>query len=97
MIAILTKYSIYEDWNHDRSAHKNVMFLSLYRIAIRIVVLFIRITAMIAVLTKNDRSPHKNVMFLSLYRIAIMITILFIKTTIMVAFPTKMPCFESLL
>ena len=78
MIAVFTKCTIYEDYDHDRYSHKNFIFLSLYMIAI-----------MIAVLTKmsfseflqdckydrsflyqdydHDHSIHKNVLYLSFY------------------------------
>ena len=52
MIAILTKYTIYEDCDHNSSPHKNIIFLSLYRITTLIIVLFIRTVIMIAVFTK---------------------------------------------
>jgi len=52
MIAVLIKCTIYEGYDHDHSTHKNVLFLSLYRIAIMIAVFFIRTMTMIAVFTK---------------------------------------------
>jgi len=74
MVAILTS---------DRIPHKNIIFLSLYRIATM---------SMITVLT-SDRSPHKNIISLSLYRITTMIVVLFIKTVTMIIVLTKMSCF----
>ena len=53
MIAVLIKCTIYEDCDHDRSPNRNVMFMSLYMIAIMIAVLFIRIATMIVVFTKE--------------------------------------------
>ena len=52
MIAILTKYTIYKDCDHDYSPHKNIMFLGLYMIATMIAILFIRTAIMIAVFIK---------------------------------------------
>ena len=52
MIAVLIKCTIYEDYNHNHSPHKNVMFLSLYKIATMITILFITTAPMIAVFTK---------------------------------------------
>ena len=60
MIAVLTKCTIYEDYDDDRSPHKNVMSLSLYRIVTMLTVLFVRTVTMIAVFTKN-------ILYLSLY------------------------------
>ena len=47
-----TKCTIYEDCDHDHNPHKNIMFLSLYRIVIMFAVFFISIATMIAVFTK---------------------------------------------
>ena len=51
MIALI-KYIIYEGCDHDQSPHKNITFLSLYRIAIMIAVFVIKVANMIAVFTK---------------------------------------------
>ena len=40
MIAVLIKCAIYEDSDHDHTPHKNITFLSLYKIATIIAVLF---------------------------------------------------------
>jgi len=93
MIALFTTCIIY-----DRSPHKNVMFLSLYRIATMITVLFIRTAIMIAVLTKISYiwifcSPHEMLYFFNycedcnhvFVRTAIMVAFLFIRTTTTIA------------
>ena len=46
------KSIVYEDWDHDCSPSKNVMFLSFYRIVTMIAALFITTAIMIAFSTK---------------------------------------------
>ena len=52
MIAVLTKCTIYEDCDHDRIPHKNVIFLSLYRSVTLITILFSKTATLIAVSIK---------------------------------------------
>jgi len=67
MIAVLIKCTIYENRDHGRSLHKNIIFLSLYVIAIMISVLFISTMTIITVFTKT-------VLYLSLMKTTSRIT-----------------------
>jgi len=60
MIAVFIKCTIYENHDHGRSLHKNIIFLSLYVIAIMIPVLFISTVTIITVFIKT-------ILYLSLY------------------------------
>ena len=64
MTVVLIKCTIYEDCGHDRNPHKNIMFLSLYMIAIMIPALFLYLS--VYKNCEHDHSPHKNTIF-SLY------------------------------
>ena len=52
MIAVFINCTIYENRDHGRSLHKNIIFLSFYMIAIMTAILFTRTATIIVMFTK---------------------------------------------
>jgi len=80
VITVLIKCIIYEDCDHDRNPHKNVMFMRLYMSAPMIVAFFIKTAIMITVFKNMSyiwvfirSQSSQNTLFL---RTATMITVL---------------------
>jgi len=101
MITILLKCIIYKDCEYYRSPHKNIMFLSFYRIVTMITVFFIRTAIMITVFTKMF---YIWVSVRTVTMIAVLLQPqempyfwIFMRTTNMIAILTKCPISESVL